>query len=304
MKYKKIVYSIAIMVHCLLTTQGFSQTAESQLNYPEVALERTEVRTLYSNIVEQDYELLISLPHSYHLTDTNYPVIILLDPFRVFSIVKGFTDILTFPHSYIHEAIIVGIGYGGKGPQAKLNWVLGRTRDLTPAVDPTAEEYFQSRLMDMGITNVDIKTGGAELFLESIEKELFPYIESNYRIDPQKRILCGYSYGGLFALFTIFNNPGLFSGYLVGSPSIHYKNGMTFNYESNYAKSHKDLNADVFISAGALEKSTSENVAEVVAILRSRKYEGLRLQKVIFEDEDHVTCMPAAIGRGIVELLR
>jgi len=54
-----------------------AQTAD---DHPEVILERTEVRVIHSNIVDQDYELLISLPYSYENNDTEYPVIFLLDP--------------------------------------------------------------------------------------------------------------------------------------------------------------------------------------------------------------------------------
>ncbi len=303
MKSSIISIGITILVCGLFTTQCFSQTEKTILDFQEVALEGTEVRTLHSSVVGQEYELLISLPRSYHRKDAVYPVIFLLDPYRSFSVVKGYTDLLTFPYSYIPEVVIVGIGYGGKGQKAGLNWVLGRTRDLTPDKHLATEESYEKRLSDTGIPNVKVHTGGSNLFLEFIEKELFPFMESNYRIDKQDRVLSGYSYGGLFALYTLFHRPGLFSKYFIGSPSIHYKDEITFKYESEYAKNHSDLRAKVFISAGELEKITSDNVAKIDALLRSRGYKNLKLETVVFDNEDHVTCMPAAIGRGIVRLL-
>ena len=149
---------------------------------------------------------------------------------------------------------------------------------------------------------MEVQTGGAALFLDFIKKELFPFIETNYRIDKNDRMLSGYSFGGLFAMYALFYEPGLFSKYFIGSPSIHFKDGITYDYELNYASNHSDLEADVFISAGELEDRTSQNIKKMVELLSSRNYENLNLKMVIFENEDHVTCYPAAMSRGLVEL--
>ena len=141
--------------------QCYSQTEQLFKNYPELSLERTEIRTLHSSIIDQDYEIIISLPKSYSIKDTVYPVIFLLDPYRAFSMVKGYTDVLTSPYTYIPEVIIVGIGYGGKGPDAMLNWALGRTRDLTPVKSAETEEIYKKRLAKAGVPNVEVQTGGA-----------------------------------------------------------------------------------------------------------------------------------------------
>jgi len=291
-----------VFIFSISHSQSFSQIDQLAENYPELIHERTEVRTLHSNTLEQDYEILISLPKSYYIKDTIYPVIFLLDPYRSFSIVKGYTDVLTSPYTYIPEVIIVGIGYGGNGPEAMLNWALGRTRDLTPVKSAETEDIYRKRLADAGAPNVEVQTGGAALFLDFIKKELFPFIETNYRIDKNERMLSGYSFGGLFAMYALFYEPGLFSKYFIGSPSIHFKDGITFDYELNYASNHSDLEADVFISAGELEEMTSQNIKKMVELLSSRNYENLILKMVIFENEGHVTCYPAAMSRGLVEL--
>ena len=291
-----------VFIFSISQSQSLSQTEQLSKNYPELTHERTEVRTIHSNIIGQDYEILISLPKSYSVQDTIYPVIFLLDPYRAFSMVKGYTDVLTSPYTYIPEVIIVGIGYGGKGSEAMLNWALGRTRDLTPVKSAETEEIYRKRLADVGAPNVEVQTGGAALFLDFIKKELFPFIETNYQIDKKARMLSGYSFGGLFAMYALFYEPGLFSKYFIGSPSIHYKDGVTFDYELNYASNHSDLKADVFISAGELENRTSKNIIRIVDLLSSRNYENLNLKTVIFENENHVTCYPAAMSRGLIEL--
>jgi predicted alpha/beta superfamily hydrolase len=116
------------------------------------------------------------------------------------------------------------------------------------------------------------------------------------------RVLSGYSLGGLFGLYTLFHDPKLFNKYLIGSPSIQYGEGITFKYEINHANSTSDLMADIFMSSGEQEEIGTENVKKLTETLLSRSYENLNITTVTFENEDHVTCFPAAISRGLTEL--
>lgn len=279
-----------------------AQTLPIIEDHPRVILERTEIRELHSNIVGQNYELYISLPHSYKTSDTTYPVIFLLDPYRAFSMVKGFTDVLTAPFPILPEVILVGIGYGGEGINARLNYALGRVRDYSPVQNSATEEWYEQAIEKAGIPNIDVTSGGAPQFLQFIKKELFPFIESNYRIDTNVRMLSGYSFGGLFGLYALFHDPNLFDKYFIGSPSIGFNNEITFEYESNYANNHKDLKAEIFMSVGEKEESYTKYIEEMVEQLKSHNYKSLKLTVVIFENESHITCYPAAMSRGLIEL--
>jgi len=284
-------------------SSALCQSVPKKEEFPEVILERTEVRNLYSDYVGQDFELSISLPRSYKNTDRSYPVIFLLDSYRVFPIVKGLTDALSWPNPNIQEVIVVGIGYGGTGQEAALNWVVGRTRDLTPVINKVREESYENRLKRGGGIDIDIETGGAPQFLDFIAKELFPFIESNYRIDNKHRMLSGYSAGGLFGLYVLFHNPDLFSKYFIGSPSItSFQDSVTFEYESNYARSHADLPVYVFMSVGQLEEENFKSMKRISDLMYSRNYENLNLSTMVFENENHYTCFSVAISRGLIEL--
>ena len=278
MVQKRIIIGVFVFtlmqIHILILCQSLPLNEE----FPEVVLERTEVRTLHSEYVGQDFELFISLSRSYKTTETTYPIVFILDSYWAFTLVKGLTDGLSWPNPMIPEVILVGIGYGGSGQEAALNWVVGRTRDLTPVKNIIREESYQNRLKRGGISDIDIETGGAPQFLEFICDELFPLIESNYRIDKNLRMLSGYSAGGLFGLYALFHNPELFSKYFIGSPSItSFRDSITFEYESNYANSHIDLPADVFMSVGQLEKENSESMKRISDLMYSRNYENLSL---------------------------
>ena len=84
-----------------------------------------------------------------------------MDPYYVFSMVKNLTDVFT--------------------------------ADYTPVRNIETEEYFEQRLDEAGLSNVDVETGGAPLFLDFIRDELFPFMETNYRIDTNMRMLSRYS---------------------------------------------------------------------------------------------------------------
>jgi predicted alpha/beta superfamily hydrolase len=146
---------------------------------------------------------------------------------------------------------------------------------------------------------VEAKTGGAAKFLECIEKEVFPFMESNYRISAAERGLGGYSYGGLFSLYVLFKRPELFSHYFAGSPSIRYDKGILYTWEEEFAATHNDLNASLFMTAGGAEDSVMiANVLKMAAQLESRNYPGLKVETTVFPDETHMSCVPAAWMRA------
>lgn len=123
---------------------------------------------------------------------------------------------------------------------------------------------------------------------------LIPFTESHYRVDGNMRMLCGHSYGGF----------GLFSKYFISSPSINYKQGITYQYESDYAGVNSDLRADIFMSCGEAEQGLQEEIGKMSERLLSRNYQNFHLKTAVFEGENHVTRVPGALSRGLVELFR
>ena len=68
------------------------------------------------------------------------------------------------------------------------------------------------------------RPGGAAAFLSFMSDELVPWIDRSYRTAPL-RVLVGHSLGGLMALYTVAQRPGLFTGYLIMEPSAWWNNG-------------------------------------------------------------------------------
>jgi predicted alpha/beta superfamily hydrolase len=80
-----------------------------------------------------------------------------------------------------------------------------------------------------------------------------PFIQSSYPVRPEEKALAGSSFGGLFALYTLFHHLDTFNRHNIGGPSVGWDEGVKFVCESNWAASKAGLQAKVFVSVGALE---------------------------------------------------
>lgn len=283
--------------------QGGESHSTGSQQFPEVAIWGTEARKFHSTIIDQDFDLSISLPLGYSQSDTTYPVLFALDANIGFGITSNIVRMLSTLHKEIPEMVVVGIGYPISGLE---DWVILRCRDLSPTHDPSSDEYWMQRLAKAtGRDDIVIRSGGAPKFLECIRDELIPFIESNYHVSSTDRTLQGHSRGGLFALYALFHQPDIFKRFLISSPSNRWDNSVLFKYEEEYSENNSDLNARVFMSFGSLENEDSiENMHKMETLLLSRGYPTFELETHIFENENHGSVSPCAYSRGLRELFR
>ena len=166
----------------------------------------------------------------------------------------------------------------------------------------TSEKYNSE------LVKLDVKTGGGGNFYKFIKQELIPLIDREYRTDPAKRILAGHSHGGLFTLFAMFQEPGLFSNYIASSPSLNFAEKAMFTLESDNAKKHKSLPAQIFLSVGDMEEDADTtdltDMLRFAALLESRKYKGFSLTKQVFLDNNHCEVPAAAFLAGLKMALK
>ncbi len=73
---------------------------------------------------------------------------------------------------------------------------------------------------------------------------MIPFIDQPYRTIPGDRTIVGHSIGGFFGSYVLFQHPQLFAKYLIVSPSLRYTNDMIFQYEAEFARTHKALKGD------------------------------------------------------------
>lgn len=113
--------------------------------------------------------------------------------------------------------LVVGIGY----PVDDDFDVAARQRDYTPG-----GEAPPGRLVDGG--------GGADRFLDFIERDLKPLIALQFAVDAGRQALFGHSFGGLFVLHALFTRPSAFSVYLASSPSIWWRDQAVLAAETRW----------------------------------------------------------------------
>jgi predicted alpha/beta superfamily hydrolase len=245
--------------------------------FPVVTLPGTQLRHLRSAATGRDYDIQISPPAGYARNPSpRYPVLYVLDGQWDFKLMLSVQGGLVYDR-FTPQIIIVGITWSGANP----NYDSLRAMDLTPQA-----------------TRQLPGSGAAPQFLTFLRTELIPFIEANYRADPQRRVLMGSSFGGLFTLYTLFSDPGAFAGYVAASPAVSYASRAAFAQEAAYAAAHRELPARLFLSVGEVEQLAGP-VRQFMDVLRSRNYSGLTLETRVIEGERHSGNKPEAFNRGL-----
>lgn len=141
--------------------------------------------------------------------------------------------------------VIVAVGY-----DTELRFdVQARAYDYTPPIPAGAvdEEAGRGR-----------KGGGADVFLELIEREILPRVRTLAPLDDGRLALWGHSYGGLFVLHALFSRARLFSDYIAASPSLWWQQGVILAEEKRFAgeaaRAARQAGVRVWLMAGDAER--------------------------------------------------
>ncbi len=242
-------------------------------------------------------------------SDRGLPAVYVMDGTLQFGLAADAARMLAFsgeakPH------IIVAVGYPDSLPIE--GHLTRRMLDLTPTRDEALESQPE--------VSADLVTGGASRFMQCLLTEVAPMIEAELPADPEQRVLCGHSLGGLFTLYAMLEQPDAFSAYIATSPSLWWDDRYMFRREQEYARDHDDLATRLFMSVGGLESTPSPDATDEQreAIERSRMvanmtefaetleggYPSLELLGApVFDDETHMSVMPAALTRGLRAVL-
>ena len=303
-KLQTYLTTAVLLISIFTCAQNPEQQIVEEKKNPEVTLFSTEKRILHSKIINDDFEIYVSLPYKYSNTDTTYPVLFCLDANVKFGLISNVVNNLGTLTRELPEIIVVGIAYPIKGLE---DWVINRNRDMTPTSVPEHEKYWVDRLSKAtGRDDIVVKSGEADKFIAFIHKELIPFIESEYRVSSRDRALHGTSLGGLFTLYALFQHPETFQRYFAGSPSIDWDEAYMYNLEKNFGKSHNDLSARLFMCVGGLESEKYINNMNKMAdlLLDSQNYPNLEVEIIIFENETHGSTVSASIARGLKMLYK
>ena len=142
-------------------TQNSKDVETSIQTYPQVGITGSEVREFQSAITGETYFIYVGLPRSYSDSVEMYPTLYIMDADGSFGTCTEISRLLALGKE-VPEIIIVGIAYGVSFKE----YLYNRQRDYTPTA---VNEYDGS--------------GGGEKFLRVIQEELFPFVETQYRVN-------------------------------------------------------------------------------------------------------------------------
>jgi predicted alpha/beta superfamily hydrolase len=192
MKKNSLVTLITCFLIGTLVAQDLEKIRENESKVEEVVLESAELG--------QKRQVLVYTPAHYQESKFSYYNVIYVFDAQdraLFDTANGITNLLT---EGSQDFIVVGI---------KATWIeeemYARNHDLLPSDTKR---------------NMGPKSGGnAEAFLAYVKNEVVPYVESNYRILPQ-RTAVGHSLSASFLIYSLLNEPELFDNYIAISPNL------------------------------------------------------------------------------------
>jgi len=117
-----------------------------------------------------------------------------------------------------------------------------RNRDYTPRLLPPED------------ATGPLGNGGADAFLEVIERQIRPQVEHLAPLNPNQRSLWGHSLGGLFVLHTLFTRTGAFDTYIAASPSMWWGNAYAVTASERFIQHNAGHKTQVYIHLGGLER--------------------------------------------------
>lgn len=272
------VLCVAFFLAPALTSMAYTQAQDGKgQSAPKlVEVPGTQLLSIHSSIVGQDYDLYVNIPRNYRDTARTFPVFYLLDAQYDFPLINGVYG-EQYYDGFVPDMITVGITWAGEHP----NYDSLRTRDYTPT----------------SIKQVPY-AGNAPKFLAFIKNELIPFIASKYRVDKTDRGLMGSSLGGLFTLYAMFHETDLFTRYVLTSPALMWDNNVLYKYEEAYHAKNTRLPVKLFMAIGGLEGSDAM-FGRFADLLRSRDYQGLQMETKVLEGMGHSGSKPEGFARGL-----
>ncbi|MGG5485790.1 alpha/beta hydrolase-fold protein [Gaetbulibacter sp. PBL-D1] len=242
----------------------------------------SKTHSIASKVFEDAREIRVFLPYSYTASqEQTYPTIYLFDAQfdAMFDMTSGITDYLA-QIGELTEFIIVGIK------------TKHRPREFTPkSIDERTVSDWE---------NTEI--GKAYLLENYLLQEVFPLVESSYRIKPL-RLAIGHSLGGTFVLNSILSHPEMFKGIIAISPNVSYDYEQLVHRFDAYFKTHDTLNKFIFVSAGTvgnMENRFAASLKKLDDVISYHKPKGLKYNYKVFQDENHSTSPLPTISQGLM----
>ncbi len=224
-----------------------------------------------SSILNEDRTAEVILPPEFKTdSDDHYDAIYILDGIRAYHYVAY--DYLRGEGFIPKRTILVGL-LGLKDTPT-------RYRDFTP-------------------TKVSPDSGGADLYLQFLNKELVPTIDKKFRTDSQRSALVGGSLGGLFVIHALLNQPTLFKSYVAIDPSLWWDGGVVNAEFQRKIASLKSFSRVLWVGGREGEAMHEMHIDRLQAILRAQAPGGLTWTCRTYPNETHLTTWIKGFWDGV-----
>jgi len=240
------------------------------LSAPAVAQEDIRVVTLRSPAFQGERKLVVRTPAVYpSRPDARFPVLYYTDG-------AGNTDALAATVRFLEgqeripPLVLVGLVHDD------------RTRELTPTHDRERST-----------------SGGADVLLAFLEKEVVPWVEKTYRT-ASLRILAGHSLGGLFSLHVLASRPGMFRAHVAVSPSLGWDSGLPLRRMEELVARRPDLRAILVVARGDEGPDMARDLERLGAIVA--RAPGVELHAHAFPGEDHGSVLFLADYQALLDV--
>lgn len=262
-----------LVITFLLLQVSFLKAQDSSSFIKSTPFILGKIVTLPSKILNEKRTLNIYLPEGYLENDTTrYPVIYLLDGSadEDFIHIAGLVQFLNFPWvNILPKSILVGIAN------------VDRKRDFT---FPTTVEEDKKE---------SPTSGGSSNFIAFIQKELQPFIEKNYKTNSTKTLI-GQSLGGLLATEILFKTPGLFTRYIIVSPSLWWNNESLLKIKPLIDKNNSSIINIAVGNEGKIMENDARNLEQILK--ENRKNSVVHFE--YFPHENHATILHRAVYKA------
>jgi predicted alpha/beta superfamily hydrolase len=219
--------------------------------------------TINSKVMGEERIILVRTPRGYQQGSDRYPVLYLTDGGQHIGHTSSTVEFLA-GNGRMPEMIVVGI----------VN--TDRNRDLTPT-----HASFSENGREFPVPT----SGGADKFLQFIETEVIPLVESKYRVQPY-RVLAGHSFGALFAMHVFTSKTDLFNAYIAASPTLPWDHDLVLKAADKLLKERPELAKTLFVTIGN-EPGLQAGFDRLQQLLKKSKVKGFEWGMEQFTDEDH-----------------
>ncbi len=283
---------------CFLLLLPLTASAGSD-KLPQVSLAGTELRQL--SFQGRTYPIWVDLPASYHSSQADYPLLLVTDAPYAFPLIRSIRNRVGQSGQNIADFILVGLAY-----PTDENPAHSRSRDYTTS-------DVLARPQRPGENYSAPAYGNGPALAGFISEQLMPMLQRYYRIDRQRQIYLGHSYGALLGSQLLLQRPATFTHYVLSSPSLWFDNRRLLKATPALLASLPVApKADVYLYIGGYERpgdgpryaKKTDMVADMQQFAKVlERGSGLQVHQQVIADEDHLTVFPPMVTDALLQIL-